>query len=81
MVILTKQNLMLIGSAGSLQALLDAIVKRMYWSVATIPQQESERYCSKLGICYDISNANGVVQGMVVICGRKGRWSLYRIKL
>lgn len=73
---MTKTNLHLVGSAGSLERLSDLIINRLYWS--RVDTQESEQYISKLGKVYDVSNANGLIDGMVIIAGR-GRVGLYNI--
>ena len=73
---LTKQNLHLMGSAGNMEYLCAFAKQRLYW--AQLFTQKSERYESRLGDVYDVSNLKGLVQDIVIICGKK-RCSMYRI--
>ena len=72
---ITKKNLHLVGSAGTIEQLESLAKERLYWSIfRTTP---SDKYDSKLGAVCDVSNANGIITDMVVIVGK--RTSLYEI--
>lgn len=72
---LTKKNLHLIGSAGSLDSLKQLMLGKLYWSKVELT--DSTRFQSRLGKCHDVANGNGPVDDIVVIESR--RCSLYRI--
>ncbi len=74
---LAKKDLHLMGSAGNLDALREAIVKRCYWSM--VDTAVSKTYESRLGTVYDVINGNGLCDNLVIINGKNGRWSFYRI--
>lgn len=71
---LSKNDLHLMGSAGSIEALKIIIMQRLFWSCVDITDC---KHTSRLGKCYGVSNAKGVIPGLVIIEGR--RWGLYRI--
>lgn len=73
---LTKKDLHLAGSAKDLMDLGLLVIDKMYWE--TFVANKSERYESRLGQCYDISNAKGLVPEAVVIVGKRA--SFYWIK-
>lgn len=72
---LVKKDLRLMGSAGSMEALKKLILEKLYWS--KIEVSESTQFESRLGKCYDVTNANGLLNKMVII--EKKRCSLYGI--
>jgi len=72
---LAKKDLHLMGSAGSMEALKKLILEKLYWS--KVETSESTQFESRLGKCYDVTNANGLLNEMVII--EKKRCSLYRI--
>ncbi len=72
---LAKKDLHLMGSAGSMEALKKLILEKLYWSKVEI--SESIQFESRLGKCYDVTNANGLLNKMVII--EKKRCSLYGI--
>lgn len=72
---LAKKDLHLMGSAGSMEALKKLILEKLYWSKVEI--SESTQFESRLGKCYDVTNANGLLNKMVII--EKKRCSLYVI--
>lgn len=73
---LTKKQLHLCGSAKDLIDLGVLVIEKMSW--LTFVANKSERYESRLGQCYDISNAKGLVPEAVVIVGKRA--SFYWIK-
>lgn len=72
---LAKKDLHLMGSAGSMEALKKLILEKLYWS--KVETSESIQFESRLGKCYDVTNANGLLNKMVII--EKKRCSLYGI--
>lgn len=72
---LAKKDLHLMGSAGSMEALKKLILEKLYWSKVEV--SESTQFESRLGKCYDVTNANGLLSKMVIIEGK--RCSLYGI--
>jgi hypothetical protein len=74
---LLRNQLHLVGSAGTLENLCEFAKQRLYW--AQLETSESTRYESRMGKVYDVSNRNGLVPDMVIIQS-KVRCSLYRIK-
>lgn len=72
---LTKKDLHLMGSAGSLDALKKSIINRLCWSMVDV--NVSKTYESRLGVVYDVANGNGPCNNLVIIDGK--RCSLYRI--
>jgi hypothetical protein len=73
---LTKKDLHLAGSAKDLMDLGLLVIDKMYWE--TFIANKSERYESRLGQVYDISNARGLVTDAVAIVGKRA--SFYWIK-
>ena len=73
---LAKKDLLLVGSAGSIDALKELMLKKLYWSKVEL--SHSIRFESRMGKCYDITNGNGLVCNMVIIEGK--RCSLYNIQ-
>lgn len=73
---LTKKQLHLCGSAKDLTDLGVLVLDKMSWE--TFVANKSERYESRLGQCYDISNAKGLIPDAVAIV--KKRASFYWIK-
>ena len=74
---LLRNQLHLVGSAGTLEHLCAFAKQRLYW--AQLFTSESTRYESRMGKVYDVSNLNGLVPDMVII-QTKVRCSLFRIK-
>jgi len=74
---ITKKDLDLVGSAATLPRLVEAIKNKMYWAECKLTL--SDKYTSKLGNVYEVENATGRVEGVIVIEAR--RCSLYRILL
>ena len=72
---LAKKDLCLIGSAGSMESLKKLILEKLYWSKVEV--SDSTQFESRLGKCYDVTNANGLLNKMVII--EKKRCSLYGI--
>lgn len=75
MTTLTKNNLHLMGSASTIEALKELILGKLYWSRCDV--SESAEYVSRLGKCYDVGNANGRIGSLVIIEGRRA--GLYSI--
>lgn len=73
---LTKKDLHLAGSAKDLTDLGVLVIEKLYWQ--TFIANKSERYESKLGQVYDISNAKGLVADAVAIVGKRA--SFYWVK-
>ena len=73
---LTKKDLHLAGSAKDLTDLGVLVIEKMYWQ--TFIANKSERYESRLGQVYDISNARGLVADAVAIVGKRA--SFYWVK-
>lgn len=67
MIRLTKKDLKLAGSAKDLTDLGVLVIEKLYWQ--TFIANKSERYESRLGQVYDISNAKGLVADAVAIVG------------
>lgn len=76
---LAKKDLHLMGSAGSLETLKKLIIEKLYWG--SVEVTKSPVFESRLGECYSVANGTGVKTDMVIICGKNGRWSLYRIQI
>lgn len=74
MATLSKKNLHMMGSAGSMESLKQLIMQRLYWSRVDVTECE---HTSRLGKCYGVGNAKGVFPDMVIIEGK--RCALYRI--
>lgn len=74
---LAKKDLHLIGSAATLEALRQLIVSKLYWSRCDI--FASGVFSSRLGKCYDVGNAKGIIEGFVIIEGK--RCGFYSINL
>lgn len=72
---ITKKSARLVGSAGSLAALLDAIQNKMYWTVQDT--RTSEFFACRFGECMDIETGRGWKDDAVIICTNSGRWGLY----
>lgn len=73
---LSKKDLHMVGSAGTMDGLKQLIKTRLYW--AEVNTQPSTDYESRLGRVHQVSNRNGVVGDMVIIEGT--RCALYRIE-
>lgn len=74
---LTKKQLHLMGSAGSLPDLKSLIISRLYWS--QVDAEPSALYCSRLGSVYSVGNKKGRLDDYAIInTGR--RWGLYWLK-
>jgi len=73
---LTKADLHLAGSSFNVEDLCVMALEKLGWQ--TIVATKSERYQSRLGTVYDVSNAKGLVPDAVVIV--KTRASFYWIK-
>lgn len=73
---LSKNNLRLIGSAGSLQNLRQMIEQKMFWNIVCIEQSTQFEYGRKQ--CYDITTGKGLNRNVVVI--KEGqRYKLYMV--
>ena len=73
---LTKKDIQLVGSAGTLEDLKKLMTERLYWSCVQL--KLSDRFKSRLGKCYDVSNSKDVAEGFIVI-EKKHRCSFYLI--
>ena len=73
---LSKKDLRLVGSAGTMDGLKQLIKSRLYW--AEVNTEPSTDYESRLGKVHDVSNRNGLIANMVIIEG--SRCSLYHIE-
>jgi len=72
---LSKKDLRIVGSAGSMESLKELIKSRLYW--AEVNTQPSADYESRLGRVYAVGNRNGTIADMVIIEG--ARCGLYRL--
>lgn len=74
---LSKKDLHMVGSAGTMSGLKQLITARLYW--AEVNTQPSTDYESRLGVVHQVSNRNGVIDDMVIIEGTR-RCALYRLE-
>lgn len=74
---LKKENLRLIGSAPTLESLVEMIENRMYWRVVTVSPSVNYSFGRKQ--VYDIETSNGINKG-VIIAKEANRYKLYFIK-
>ena len=74
---ITKKSARLVGSAGSLEDLLQAIRERMFWTVNDT--RVSAEYTAKFGTVYDLQTGRGWSTDAVIIRANRGRWGLYFI--
>lgn len=73
---LSKNNLRLIGSAGSLQDLRQMIEQKMFWNVVSI-DSSTQFECGRKQ-CYDITTGKGLNHDVVII--KEGqRYKLYMV--
>lgn len=72
---ITKKDLHLIGSASNIESLKDLILQKLYWSRVDV--SESIEYYSKLGKCFSVGNANGILPHYLIVDNGR-RAGLYR---
>ena len=75
---LKKENLRLIGSAPTMQMLVEMIEQRMFWQVVNVSPSVNYSYGRKQ--CFDVETSKGVNKG-VVIAKEASRYKLYLIHL
>lgn len=74
---ITKENLSLLGSAGSLSDLQQMIEKRMMWTVKSITP--SMQFMLGRKMLYDVTTSKGVNENVVVVRDNR-RYKLYMVK-
>lgn len=74
---ITKENLSLLGSAGSLADLQQMIEKRMMWTVKSITP--STQFMLGRKMLYDVTTSKGVNENVVVVRDNR-RYKLYMVK-
>lgn len=74
----TKKDLRIIGSAGSMSDLLDLIRDRMYWKVEET--RPSEQYTIGRKQVFDLRSASGWRSGLCIVKDG-GRYKLYFVAI
>ena len=74
---LSKENLKLIGSAGSLDTLRAIIMTKMYWNIVSIEPSAQFSYGRKE--CYDVTTKIGLNDRVIIIKDGQ-RYKLYYIE-
>lgn len=72
---ITKKSARLVGSAGSLAALLELIRERMFWNIQET--RPSEQFTAKFGAVFDLRTGRGWMDDAAIISTGNGRFGLY----